>query len=114
MASTSRQNKKYNRHKLMCMIISNPHVTYREIADAIGISTGSAYNLMTTLISKGIVYFEISDKNHNSQKYCYKLSNIGIREKAILSRDILELKKIELVLLQEEIKTLELEVSSKL
>ena len=73
----------------MCLVAANPNITYRQIAKKIEISTGAAYNLMTSLIRQGAVYIETPNNNKNSKKYSYKLSNIGIREKVILSKDIL-------------------------
>jgi predicted transcriptional regulator len=114
MASSLNKNKIYYKYKIMCLVAANPNITYRQIAREIEISTGAAYNLMTSLISQGTVYIETSDNKKNNKMYSYKLSNIGVREKAILSREILELKKNQLIQLQEEIILLEMEVNSNI
>jgi predicted ArsR family transcriptional regulator len=113
MASSLKQNKMYYKYKIMCMVSTNPNVTYRQIANKIDISTGAAYNLMTSLISQGAIYIENINKKKTRKLHSYKLSNIGIREKAILSRDVLEFKKVQLIQLEAEIRLLELEASSK-
>ena len=114
MASSLKQNKMYYKYKVMCMVSSNPNITYRQIANKIGISTGAAYNLMTSLIGQGAIYIENINKKKTRKIHSYKLSNIGIREKAILSREVLVLKKAQLIELKNEITLLELEVSSKI
>ena len=113
MASSLKQNKMYYKYKIMCMVSADPNVTYRQIAEKIDISTGAAYNLMTSLISQGAVYIDNLNKKKTRKIHCYKLSNIGIREKAILSRGVLEFKKAQLIQIKNEIRLLELEVSSK-
>ena len=82
-------------------------MTSREIAQKIGISNGSAYYLLTSLIDKGLIKFESFKKSEQKAKYSYLLTSKGIREKSLMANKFLERKKQEFEALKEEIETLE-------
>ena len=103
MASTIKNDRDYNYYRIMCMIDSDKFITYRKIAKLISVSTGSAFNLMTDLIKNGYVNVEVLDQEKIRQKYSYKLSSIGFRQKAIFAKIFLDLKKAELEKIQKEL-----------
>ena len=82
-------------------------MTSREIAKKVGISNGSAYYLLTSLIDKGFI--KLLDFKENSQKarHSYLLTPKGIREKSLIANKFLERKKCEYELLKKEIAELE-------
>ena len=82
-------------------------MTSREIAQKVGISNGSAYYLLTSLIEMGFI--KLSNFNNSSQKikYSYFLTPKGIREKSLVTNKFLERKKQEYELLKKEIIELE-------
>ena len=82
-------------------------MTTREIAQKVGISNGSAYYLLTSLIDMGFV--KLSNFKNSSQKvkYSYLLTPKGIREKSLITSKFLTRKKQEFEALKEEIDTLE-------
>ena len=51
------------------IINENPQMTTREIAQKVGISNGSAYYLLTSLIDMGFI--KLSNFKENSQKLKY-------------------------------------------
>ena len=79
----------------------------REIAQKVGISNGSTYYLLTSLIDMGFV--KLSNFKDSSQKikYSYLLTPKGIREKSLVTRKFLVRKKQEYELLKKEISKLE-------
>ncbi|MDB4839620.1 MarR family EPS-associated transcriptional regulator, partial [Amylibacter sp.] len=85
----------------------NPKITTRAIAQEVGISNGSAYYLLTSLIDKG--FLKLSNFKENSQKikYSYILTPKGIREKSLITNKFLVRKKQEFEALKEEINALE-------
>ena len=91
----------------MQIINQSPKLTTREIAQKVGISNGSAYYLLTSLIDKG--YIKLSNFKENSRKirYYYLLTPKGIREKSLITSRFLIRKKQEFKSLREEIDTLE-------
>ena len=82
-------------------------MTNREIAQKVGISNGSAYYLLTSLIEMG--YVKLSNFKDSSQKikYSYLLTPKGIREKSMVTSKFLARKKREFEALREEINSLE-------
>ena len=82
-------------------------MTTREIAQKVGISNGSAYYLLTSLIDMGFI--KLSNFNDSSQKikYSYLLTPKGIREKSLITSKFLVRKKQEFEALREEIDSLE-------
>ena len=86
-------------------------MTTREIAQKVGISNGSTYYLLTSLIDKGFI--KLSNFKDSSQKikYSYLLTPKGIREKSLVTSKFLERKKQEYELLKKEIAELERDLS---
>jgi EPS-associated MarR family transcriptional regulator len=86
-------------------------MTTREIAKKVGISNGSAYYLLTSLIDMGFV--KLSNFKDSSQKikYSYFLTPKGIREKSLVTSKFLVRKKQEYELLKKEISELERDLS---
>ena len=86
-------------------------MTTREIAQKVGISNGSAYYLLTSLIDMGFI--KLSNFKDSSQKikYYYLLTPKGIREKSLVTSEFLVRKKQEYELLKKEISELERDLS---
>jgi len=86
-------------------------MTTREIAQKVGISNGSAYYLLASLIDMGFV--KLSNFKDSSQKikYSYLLTPKGIREKSLVTSKFLVRKKQEYELLKKEIIKLERDLS---
>ena len=82
-------------------------MTTREIAQKVGISNGSTYYLLTSLIDMGFV--KLSNFRDSSQKikYSYLLTPKGIREKSMIVNEFLTRKRKEFEALKEEINSLE-------
>ena len=89
-------------------------MTTREIAQKVGISNGSAYYLLTSLIDMGFI--KLSNFKDSSQKikYSYLLTPKGIREKSLVTGKFLVRKKKEYELLKKEIIKLEQDLSWKI
>ena len=86
-------------------------MTTREIAQKVGISNGSTYYLLTSLIDMGFI--KLSNFKDSSQKikYYYLLTPKGIREKSLVTSEFLVRKKQEYELLKKEINELERDLS---
>ena len=111
MASRRKEQQEDARFRLLQIISNNPQMTTREIAQKIGISNGSAYYLLTSLIDMGFI--KLSNFKDSSQKikYYYLLTPKGIREKSLITRKFLVRKKKEYELLKKEITELERDLS---
>jgi EPS-associated MarR family transcriptional regulator len=107
MASRRKEQQEDARLRVLQMISSKPQMTSRELAQKIGISNGSAYYLLTSLIDKGFIKFEHFKKSSQKIKYSYLLTPKGIREKSLITSRFLVRKKQEYEELKKEITELE-------
>ena len=107
MASRRKEHQEDAKFRVFQVINENPKMTTREIAQKIGISNGSAYYLLTSLIDMGFI--KLSNFKDSSQKirYSYLLTPKGIREKSLITSKFLARKKQEYELLKKEIIKLE-------
>ena len=111
MASRRKEHQEDAKFRVFQIINENPQMTTREIAQKVGISNGSAYYLLTSLIDMGFV--KLSNFKDSSQKikYSYLLTPKGIREKSLVTSKFLMRKKQEYELLKKEIIKLERDLS---
>jgi EPS-associated MarR family transcriptional regulator len=110
MASRRKEQQEDAKLRVLRIISSNPQMTSRELAQKVGISNGSAYYLLISLIDKGFVKFTNFNENPKKTKCSYLLTPKGIREKFLITRKLLILKKKECELLKKEITELERDV----
>ena len=109
MASRREEQQSEIRLKVMRLIAEIPEVSSRRVAEAVGISNGSAYYVLTALIEKGLVKLENFKNNPRKGQYAYLLTPKGIREKSLLTHSFIERKRREYQNLKAEIKALEKE-----
>jgi EPS-associated MarR family transcriptional regulator len=107
MASRRKEYHEDARFRVLNIINKNPQMTTREIARKVGISNGSAYYLLTSLIDKGYVKLINFSQNKQKLRYSYLLTPKGIREKSLIANKFLIRKKQEFEALREEINSLE-------
>ena len=107
MASRRKEHQKDAKLRVLQLIKNNAQLTSRELAKELGISNGSAYYLLISLIDKGFVKILNFKKNSQKTKYSYLLTPKGIREKSLLTHDFLIRKKQEFIALKNEIDYLE-------
>ena len=107
MASRRKEHQEDAKFRVFQIIDENPQMTTREIAQKVGISNGSTYYLLTSLIEMGFI--KLSNFKDSSQKikYSYLLTPKGIREKSLVTSKFLVRKKQEFKALREEIDSLE-------
>jgi len=107
VASRRKEHQEDAKFRVFQIINENPQMTTREIAQKVGISNGSAYYLLTSLIDMGFI--KLSNFKDSSQKikYSYLLTPKGIREKSLVTSKFLVRKKIEFEALRDEINSLE-------
>ena len=74
MASRRKEHQEDAKLRVIHMISSNPQMTSRELAKKVGISNGSAYYLLTSLIDKGFVKLSNFKENSQKTKYSYILT----------------------------------------
>lgn len=107
MASRRSEQQEDAKLRVMQMIEKTPQMTSRQVAQSVGISNGSAYYLLTSLIDKGLIKLANFNKSSQKVKYTYLLTPKGIREKSLLTQKFLYRKKNEYQALKDEIIQLE-------
>ena len=107
MASRRDEQQAEIRLKVMRLIWDNPEMSTRQVANAVGISNGSAYYVLTALVEKGFVKLGNFKKNPRKRQYAYLLTPKGIREKSLLTHSFVERKRQEFEYLKVEIQALE-------
>ncbi len=110
MASRRKEHQEDAKLRVMQIINQNSELTTREIAQKVGISNGSAYYLLTSLIDMGFVKLSNFKENSRKIKYSYLLTPKGIREKSLATSKFLVRKKKEYELLKKEITELERDI----
>jgi EPS-associated MarR family transcriptional regulator len=110
MASRRKEHQEDAKLRVLQILKSNPQITTRELAQKVGISNGSAYYLVISLIDVGFVRLANFKKNSQKTRYSYLLTPKGIREKSIITSKFLVRKKQEYELLKKEITELELDL----
>ena len=108
MASRRKEYQEDAKVRLFQIINENPQISTREIAQKVGISNGSAYNLLTSLINNNFIKLSNCNENKQKMKYSYLLTPKGIREKSLITNQFLVRKKKEYEELKDEINALEL------
>ena len=111
MASRRKEHQEDAKFRVFQLINENPQLSTREIAQKVGISNGSAYYLLTSLIDMGFIKLSNFKQNSQKMKYSYLLTPKGIREKSLITSKFLIRKKKEYELLEKEIAELERDLS---
>ena len=93
----------------MRLIAQNPEMSSRQVADAVGISNGSAYYVLTALVEKGFIKLGYFKNNPRNGQYAYLLTPMGVREKSIMTHSFFDRKRQEFEELRAEIDALEAE-----
>ena len=93
------------------LLATNPDMTQRELAEALGVSLGAANYCLKALVEKGWVKLENFQKNPHKLGYLYLLTPMGIAAKTALTATFLKRKLEEYETLKAEIQQLKNEVS---
>lgn len=102
-----------HRYRLLKLIEANPHMSQREVAQAMGVSLGKVNYCIKALVEKGFVKLENFRRNEDKRVYAYLLTPRGIEEKARVTVAFLQRKLAEYEAVQGEIEELRKEVKKK-
>lgn len=99
--------------KVLRLLESNPQLSQRELAEALGISVGKVNYCLNALVDNGLVKIQNFRNNKNKRVYAYLLTSQGIVEKANMTILFLQRKMVEYELLREEIDALQQDVKQQ-
>lgn len=89
--------------RVLRLLQESPEVSQRELAEAVGISVGSAHYVMKALVEKGLVKLGNFTAAQDKRRYAYILTPRGIVEKAAITKRFLARKMDEYEALKAEI-----------
>ena len=92
--------------KILKHIESNPHLSQRELAQALGVSVGKVNYCIRALVDKGMVKAGNFKRSTNKWGYMYLLTPKGVEEKAQLTKHFLQRKLTEREQIIQEIEQL--------
>ncbi len=102
-----------NHLKVMRLLVENPRLSQRELAEALGVSLGKTNYCLKALMDKGLIKVQNFRSNQNKLAYAYLLTPLGIAEKTKLTAHFLRRKIAEYEGLNREIELLKREVLSQ-
>lgn len=94
------------RFRVLRLLHDNPELSQRDLAEAVGISNGSAHYLLSALLDKGLIKLGNFTAAQDKRRYAYILTPKGMAEKAAITKRFLERKIQEYDALKAEIETL--------
>ena len=99
--------------RVLRLLQANPHMTQRELADALGVSLGKANYCMRELLVKGLIKMRNFSKSRSKLTYAYLLTPSGVAAKARLTAEYLRIKVAEYESLEREIAQLRVETADR-
>ena len=98
--------------RILRLLQVNAEMSQRELARAVGVSTGGAYYILQALLRKGLIKFGNFRAAEDKRHYSYVLTRKGITEKARLTRAFLARKMAEYEALKSEIEAVRTEIET--
>jgi EPS-associated MarR family transcriptional regulator len=89
--------------RILRLLQDNPEMSQRDLAKAVGVSTGGIHYVLNALLDKGILKLGNFTAAEDKRRYAYVLTRKGIAAKADLTKRFLVRKMAEYELLKTEI-----------
>ena len=89
--------------RILRLLQDNPKMSQRELAKAVGLSTGGIHYVLNALLDKGLLKIENSTTTKDKRRYAYLLTSEGMASKANLTKRFLIRKMADYDLLKAEI-----------
>jgi len=94
LLASQRENQRYEvRLRVMRLVHANPEITTRKIAEDVGISNGSAFYLLKALVEKGFLKLDNFKNSSGKGRHTYILTPKGVRDKSLLTTDLLSVSE---------------------
>ena len=89
--------------RILRLLQDNPKMSQRELAKAVGLSTGGIHYVLNALLDKRLLKIENSTTTKDKRRYAYLLTRRGMAAKADLTKRFLVRKMADYELLKAEI-----------
>lgn len=97
--------------RILRLLQDNPEMSQRDLARAVGVSTGGVHYVLNALLEKGWIKLGNFTASEDRRRYAYVLTPRGVAEKASLTRLFLARKMAEYEALRAEIESVRAEVA---
>lgn len=101
------------RFRLLRLLSENPEMSQRELARAVGVSTGGVHYVINALVDKGLIKLSNFTAAEDKRRYSYLLTPEGVEEKIRLTRRFVFSKMAEYEALRAEIKEIRADLSEQ-
>ena len=99
--------------RILRLLQDNPEMSQRDLAKAVGASTGGVHYVLNALLEKGWIKLSNFTASEDRRRYAYVLTPRGVAEKATLTRRFLARKMAEYEALRAEIESVRAEVAEE-
>ena len=89
--------------RILRLLQDNPEMSQRELAKAVGLSTGGIHYVLNALLDKRLLKIENFKTTEDKRRYAYVLTSEGVASKANLTKRFLIRKMADYELLKAEI-----------
>jgi EPS-associated MarR family transcriptional regulator len=89
--------------RILRLLQDNPEMSQRELAKAVGLSTGGIHYVLNALLDKRLLKIENSTTTEDKRRYAYVLTTEGMASKANLTKRFLIRKMADYYFLKAEI-----------
>ena len=89
--------------RILRLLQDNPKMSQRELAKAVGLSTGGIHYVLNALLDKRLLKIENSTTTKDKRRYAYLLTSEGMASKANFTKRFLIRKMADYDLLKAEI-----------
>lgn len=111
MPETRTKQRDDVRFRVLRLLEQNPEMSQRDLAKAVGISTGSTHYILKALVDKGLIKIGNFSASQDKRRYAYVLTSKGLTERAALTRRFLIRKMAEYEMLKAEIEEVRSDLS---
>ena len=98
--------------RILRLLKDNPEMSQRDLAKAVGVSTGGVHYVLNALLEKGWIKLGNFTASEDRRRYAYVLTPKGMSEKAVLTRRFLTRKMAEYEALRAEIDAMRAEMDA--
>lgn len=99
--------------RILRLLQDNPEMSQRDLAHAVGVSTGGIHYVLSALLEKGLIKLGNFTAAPDKRRYAYVLTRKGIAAKADLTKRFLARKMAEYELLKAEIEEIRGDLSEQ-
>lgn len=97
--------------RILRLLKDNPEMSQRDLAKAVGVSTGGIHYVLAALVEKGMLKLSNFSSSEDKRRYAYVLTPKGIAAKADLTRHFMIRKLAEYQALKAEIEDVRSDLS---